>query len=319
MPIEKYNLFSDDLFPLVISKRLYKILTRIDDKVSRILIDEFKSKSQYKETFIDKTDKEDMLSFITSDKVNKMLADKVVNYKDECWESPQRIEIKIGRLINRLIGNEIQNTDLENFINDYKAVIKAKNLNRNFKILQGEEIRKWYLRDNYVEGGGNLANSCMRFRVSQAFFNIYTENPDKIKMLILLDETKTKLLGRALLWYLDQPKGQIFMDRVYFSNDFILNMFINYAQKHNWLYKLESMDKVMQVVYNNRVKTVTMAIQITPKNFDTYPFVDTLCFYDYQNGILSNDPKYLEKQGCTEYYDLCEVQGEMVVRNDFDY
>jgi hypothetical protein len=319
MPIEKYNLFSEDLFPLVISKRLYKILIRIDDKVSRILIEEFKNKRQYKETFIDKTDKDDMLSFITSDKVNKMLANKIVNYKKDCWESPHRIEIKIGRFINRLIGNKILNVDLENFVNDYKAIVKAKKLNKNFKILQGEEIRKWYLRDNYVEGGGNLANSCMRFRVSQSFFNIYTENQDKIKMLILLDDTKTKLLGRALLWQLDEPKGYVFMDRVYFSNDFILNMFINYAQKRSWLYKLESMENVLQVVYNNRIKSMTMAVNVIPKKFDTYPFVDTLCFYDHVNGLLSNDPKFLQKQGCLEYYDLCEVQGEVVKRNDFDY
>jgi len=319
MGIEKYNNISNpDIYPLVLSKRFIKIINKINDNVSQILIKLTKNKVKFKESYIDRTDKDDTVSFIQSDKINKYLLNNETDLNN-CWTDPQRTEIKIGRLIYRLIGDKVQPQEIENFVNYYKAIIKAKGMYRNFKIVEGEDLKKWYYHDNYSSGGGNLGNSYMRHRFCQSFLNLYTKNPDKIKLLILLDETKEKILGRSLLWFLDRPNGKIFMDRVYFSNDFILNMFINQAIKNNWLYKIESMDNVMQVVQSNKIIRTTMTINIKKLEYELFPFVDNLGFYDPNSGTLTNDPKYLKSIGCNEYFDLCDVAGGYEIRNDFDF
>jgi len=318
MNFDKYNISNPDLFPLVLSKRISKILNRIDDNVSRELFKLATQRFLSKETFIDRTEKEDTVTFITGDKVNKMIEDKVTDIESECWSNPQRIEIRIGRLIVRLVGDKVQPQEIENFINKYKSIIKAKHLNRNFKTVIGDEIKNWYRQENYAVGGGNLKNSCMRYRFCQAFLNIYAENPDKIKLLILLDDDKQKILGRALLWNLDRP-DKTFMDRVYFSDDFILNMFINFAIKNNWLYKLESMDNVLQVVSNNKIIKETMVVKINPKDYEFYPFVDNLGFYDPKSGSLTNDPRFLKSIGCKQFYDLCDHTGSYELRSDFEF
>jgi hypothetical protein len=324
MNIDKYyNISNPDIFPLILSKKFVRVLKSIDNNISKELLRLSKNKEKFKETFIDISEKEDMISFISSDKVNKFIKDKVKDVESECWTNPQRIETRIGRLIFRLIGDRVQGSEIEDFVNEYKSIISAKKLNRNFKIIQGEELRKWYLFENYTEGGGNLRNSCMKHRFCQSFFDLYVHNPDKIKMLILLDETKEKILGRALIWKLDRPEDKIFMDRVYFSNDFILNMFINYAIKHKWLYKLESREfewnNVLQVISNYTIKNETMIVKIKKEDHEFYPFVDNLCFYDPISATLSNNPKYLKSIGCEEYYDLCEHTGGYEIRRDFDF
>ena len=306
-----------DIYPLVLSKRFIKILKRINDKVSQLLIQTTRNKEKFRETYIDKTSKEDSVTFITSEKVNKMIHEH--GDTSECWVDSSRIEIKIGRLVFRLIGDKVSSHEIEEFVNDYKAILKAKGLNRNFKIVDGEELKKWYLATKYSSGGGNLGKSCMRYGYSQMFLEMYVKNPDKIKLLILLDDDREKILGRALIWTLDKPDGRIFMDRVYFANDFILNMFINYAMKNGWYYKLESMENVMNVVFNNKIKRVTMVVKVKNIKYEHYPFIDNIGFYDPKTGTLTNNPKYLKKFGADEYYDLCDAIGGYEVRTDFDF
>jgi len=302
------------VYPLILSKRFINFLDKIDDKISNMLIRISKEKKlNFEETYIDRTDKNDTVTFIKSDKIKEL---KTI---DEYWSSHQRIEIKIGRLINKLIGKKVNPQDIENFVNDYKALIDAKKLNKNFKIYEGEELKKWYSQDNYSVGGGNLNNSCMKYRYCQSFLDIYVKNPTKIKLLVLLDDTKEKILGRSLLWYLDRPKGKILMDRVYFTNDFIFNMFINYAIKNNFLYKIENMNNVMQAVYAHKIIRTTMLVNIKKLNYEFFPYVDNLGFYDPVNSILANDPKYLKSIGCEKYYDLCDTSGGYELRDDFDF
>lgn len=319
MDIENYRVENLDLFPLILSKRFTRILKDIDDDISSELLKLFSEQRQFKETYIDRTDKEDIVSFLSSDKVNKMIEEGGADVEFDCWSSPQRIEIKIGRLIYRLLGDKILPVDLENFVNEYKSIITAKKLNRNFKIIEGNELKKWYLENNYVEGGGNLKDSCMRYKFSQAFLELYTHNPEKIKLLILLDEDYQKILGRALLWKLDRPEDRYFMDRVYFSEDFILNMFINHAIKNKWYYKLESADGIFQVVYNNKVSKITMVVKLKKEDYQFYPFVDNICFYDPNSATLTNDPRYLKSIGCVKYYDLDDAAGGYTIREYVDF
>lgn len=308
----------NEIYPLILSMRFVRILRKINDDVSNILIQYFKEKKNFRETFIDRTEKEDIVSFISSEKVNKMISEGLTNL-NELWLSPLRVEIKIGRLVNRIVGDKVKPQEIENFVNDYKAIIKLKELSKRFKIIEGDDIKKWYLQENYAEGGGNLSKSCMRFKFCQSFLDLYSKNPEKIKLLILLDETKNKILGRAVIWVLDVPKNKILMDRVYFTDDFILNMFINYAIKNDWFYKLENMDNVMLVAYKDKIIRITLAVGLKKLEYNYYPFIDNIGFYDPKRNILTNDPKYLKKLGCESYYDLCDVTGGYEVRTDFDF
>lgn len=317
MDIYKYYNESEDSFPLILSKRFIRILKSINDKVSNELLSI--NKKRFDISFIDMTEKEDMISYLPSEKINSFIKNRIPNLEDECWGGNQRIETRIGRLINRLVGDKVQGQDIENFVNEYKSIIKSKKLYRNFKIVSGDEIKKWYLFDNYADGGGNLKDSCMKHKFCQLFFDIYTKNPEKVNLLILLDESKEKILGRSLLWDLDRPSGRKFMDRVYFSNDFILNMFINYAIRNNWFYKLESIDNLLNVVHNNKIVNATMVVKIKKEDYNYYPFVDNLCFYDPNSASLTNNPKYLDSIGCESYYDLCDHVGGYEIRKDFDF
>lgn len=49
-----------------------------------------------------------------------------------------------------------------------------------------------------------LGSSCMK-NMSKETFNIYVENPDSVKLLILTLDGK--LLGRALVWKIDSIKS----------------------------------------------------------------------------------------------------------------
>ena len=50
------------------------------------------------------------------------------------------------------------------------------------EILTGKDILKGYTKANYASGWGTLHNSCMADK--HDFLGIYTENPDKISLLI---------------------------------------------------------------------------------------------------------------------------------------
>lgn len=320
MGLEKYYNETDiQTFPIIFSKKFLKILSRIDDIVSKELLNLTNDKIRFRETFIDITEKEDMVTFISSDKVNKMIVNNNPNFEDECWSTPQRVEIRIGRFIFRLLSTKVTDQDIENFVNEYKSIIQEKKLKRNFQIVEGEEIKKWYLNSNYVEGGGNLSNSCMGHRFCQDFFDIYIHNPDKVKLLILLDDSREKILGRSLLWNLDSPENKVFMDRVYFSQSFILNMFINYAIVNKWYYKLESMENLLNVVLNNVVVRLTMVVNIKKEKYKHYPFVDNLGFYDPIHSVLTNNPKYLKSLGCKKYFDLSDNTGDYFLSDKFDF
>jgi hypothetical protein len=319
MNFNKYNINDPNIFPLILSNRFIRILKIINDDISLKILNLAKNREKFKESFIDVTDTVDMITLISSDKVNKMIEEKDSDILKNCWSHDNRNTKKIGRFVFSLFGESVSNTAIENFVNEYKSIIHSITLRRNFRIVEGEEIRKWYLSSNYTIGGGNLKNSCMRHAYCQRFFDIYTLNPDKIKLLILLDETKEKILGRALLWFLDRPDGAIFMDRVYFSSDFILNVFINHAIKNRWYYKFESMDNIYQVVYDNKVVRLTMVTKVKKEEYSSFPFIDNLAFYDPKLYTLSNDPKYFKSLGSNKYYDLCTQTGEYEVRTDFDF
>jgi hypothetical protein len=291
------NLYLSNRFMYVILKMdinnqvTRKIISLIVNKNTGLCNDKFGA------SFIDVTDKDDTISYILSNKAKPML-DKAKSIGREqeginlCWIS-DRQEQKLGRFINRLFPKEFPHSEIEEFVKDYKASLAADKTLDQFKIVEGEDVRKYYKWRYYnAEFNGQLQKSCMKQDERQIFLNIYVENSNKIKMLILKDG-HGKIYGRANIWYLDEPSGKIFMDRIYTTYDWQIKLFIDYAIKNNFIYKSKQIygGNVIPVIIDGEKEKIIMTVQLKPKKYEYYPYVDTLQFYNPKTGILTSDVK----------------------------
>lgn len=206
------------------------------------------------------------------------------NLSHEGWKQ-QRTQVSVGRFVNRITSLQkitIKSDQLEKFVNNYKAASKSVlNPILNFELVDGEIIKSYYSVNSYQERKGQLFASCMRYDECQYFFNIYTQNPEVCKMLILKGEKEGKIAGRALIWTTTSDK--IYMDRQYTNVDSDITFFQNYAKENGWLYYPEDEERMMEI----KVKDI---------NYVKYPYMDTFKYYDHENGILSNDDS-LENEG----------------------
>jgi hypothetical protein len=205
--------------------------------------------------------------------------------------SNRKGDVKLGRFINKFltaIGKTYPAATIERLVNMYQGeVLLKKDALNHFKVVEGEDIRKWYHEDMYESSnGGQLANSCMRYPKCQDFLDIYVENPQVCKLLIFTN-TEDKLRGRALLWTLEN--GKKYMDRVYTNKDSFDNIFLKWANENGYIKGIESSSVV-------KVKT---------KDYELYPYMDTFLFYDADEGKLSNSSIFQRP-----YAQLDETEGE---------
>jgi hypothetical protein len=222
--------------------------------------------------YIDVTDKNDTISYITRDRLERL------EYDDDQWDNKLRQEMKVGKLIMMITPNTNQ-VSLEKKISLFKSAHNAIVTNKStFKIVKGDEIGKWYNEDSYQEGTGQLNKSCMRDKMDR--LSVYYSNPDKISMLILLNEDN-KLVGRALVWKVDEPEGVTYMDRIYtvYSED--VHRFEDYARQHGWKYFEMYKYTDMKVYFNYDLGTD-----------EENPYMDT--FTNYYSDIQCLTNKYID-------------------------
>jgi hypothetical protein len=328
---------------------LYKIeRTSSDPDVSRsasaIRHSENSNQMSLDITLIDLTERNDMLSFIQVNRIKRKYDDPNVKPSKESFDSfedwlafigqsnpdntlwtDQRGEIGIGKFTRKLFkdnGYNLNDQVLEKFVNFYKATFDFDNdLDSKIQLVSGEDIRKWYLESNYSSDKGQLANSCMRYAKCQSYLDIYVNNPGVCNLLIMYsDASKTKISGRALVWKTMQDK--IIMDRIYTTNDFDIELFKKYAKSKGW----ESVDW----------KKYTIKLQ-KGGEYKNYPYMDNFCYYNYRDGILSNDDDvwtledwiriqntdgtYTEDRGVwSEYYgDFISRENSVYCQNVDDY
>ena len=199
-------------------------------------------------------------------------------------------QIKIGRLVRsltKLSGNKVTDKEVEIFVNEFKSKYEFfRNSFRNFKLVSGDEIKYWYSSDNYSDGRSTLHNSCMRYPECQNYFGIYVENPQVCQLLIhKKDFEENKITGRAIVWKLDN--GDTFMDRIYYSKDSEVGLFIEYAKSNGWAYKSnQSVDG--DVFLNGSLYSKDLTVKLKNFNFKYYPYLDTISYLS-SNGILSKD------------------------------
>lgn len=162
--------------------------------------------------------------------IKKIITDHSFPVDHEIW-SKNRTEMKIGRFIKKIYGDTFNDSEIENFVNQWKS--KDTNIETNFEIWKGNKIKEGYFTENYsptISNSNPLINSCMNSRIDLIEF--YTQC--EVNLLVLLDRSNL-VLGRALVWTDD--KGNIIMDRIYYAFDKDYYKFIQYAKDNGWYYK----------------------------------------------------------------------------------
>lgn len=226
-----------------------------------------------------------------------------------------RNNIKIGRFIKGIFDNRFTDKQIETFVNQYKSI--KEDTSYEFKLVSGDEISKWYLPENSkYPGRGSLGSSCMASESKNHFFKLYIQNPEVCSLLVLLEGGK--LIGRALVWKINKitplareiaedkyeffQDGQgglssviklrgveYFMDRVYTSEDWLVNKFFEYSDKMNWCRRAYQSNEQRCVYYKGDKFFVTMNVKVKKLSYEPYPYLDTFRRYNHFEGTLNND------------------------------
>ena len=199
---------------------------------------------------------------------------------------PDKYKLNVTR---EELSKQDKPSDLESFQNMFKAVVEA-----NSKIIvkvNGQDIIKYYNKDNYHINSGNLGSSCMNDPGKGKYLKMYSLNPSVVEMLVLYPEDiRDKIIGRALLWKL--PNGRLFMDRVYVAKDSDEYMFVEYAKAKGYIYKSSQTYgwdyDFIDGKTGNRERHY-FDIQLENTEFEYVPYLDTFQFYHKENGIISNN------------------------------
>ena len=199
--------------------------------------------------------------------------------------------LKIGKLVTALFkktGIEFKPTDIEDFVNRYKSIIKQiRDKFDNFKIFKGEDIRKNYLVDNYLNENGSLGNSCMRYPRCQNYLDIYVRNEDQVSLIVLMSDDK--VTGRAILW--TDTKDRKIMDRIYTNNSADERLFIDFAKANGFWYK-EKQDMYSDTPFigPNGEEEKYIIVQLKDNyDYNYYPYMDSMKFYGVSSGRITNN------------------------------
>lgn len=194
--------------------------------------------------------------------------------------SKSKTKVRFGRFLNAFleaIGSKYTSATIEKFVNLFQSEVELENNAMSFfKLVKGDEIKKWYHHRNHAANSGQLGNSCMRYDKCQSYFDIYTRNPDVCQLLIY--EKDDKLLGRALVWTLKD--GKRYMDRIYTIKDNIDILFVRWAGENNVMYNSHG-----QMFVNLSIK---WDIDFIIDEEIEFPYMDTFMYYKPDEGYLTN-------------------------------
>lgn len=198
---------------------------------------------------------------------------------------------KIGKCFSKIMKDNYiscSTQEIEKFVNSFKAKMFLANC--KFEVVSGRDIKKYYHYSNYMPGG-TLNQSCMKGDGCQKFFKLYTKNDDYIKLLILKENGSDKILGRAILWkdaLINDIKTD-FLDRIYYTNDFIANVFVEWAIKNRVAYKKYQNNNIESpIIYKNvEIANPKIIVKLSDIKFEQMPYLDTLA-YVWKNNYVSN-------------------------------
>lgn len=208
------------------------------------------------------------------------------------WDKKNRQSGKPGKIIQKLIGEgKFKNADYEQFVYRLKALWATGGY--TIKLVKGEDIRYWYNEENYYSMSSTLGHSCMAHGECSSFFDLYCEQPE-CQMLIALKEGQ--LAARALVWTIGD---KTFMDRVYYIEDSLYNIFVNYAKEHKWIIRDDNSlledgsSQLFRTPEDNYESCSDLGFQIKLKRFySNFPYIDSFRYLDINNLYLSTTPEF---------------------------
>jgi hypothetical protein len=278
-------------------ERLRKIskTSKVAGELHRLFGFELEVDKDLSQNYIDVTDKDDTVTFISDQRVSRLPLDS------SPYMSSSRSEIKVGRFARAILTDpEIKkqigftatftDKDFEDFVNLYKAGnTQVKN---EFKLVNSSKISRYYYEDTYAYQKGDLGNSCMKYESCQDYFGIYEENSDVCSLLVYLDSAGY-VLGRALVWSVSKSpcSAKKFMDRIYTASDSDRYKFIEWANENDCMYKYKNSSDETEGLffkYKGEIFLGEVVVNLKKVNFDEYPYVDTLRYLNKKDKTLSN-------------------------------
>lgn len=221
---------------------------------------------------------------------NKLtISDKMSDLLKSIW-SKNRQDIAVGRCIRAIMRkteDSFTDKEYEVFVNLFKSEIdKLNNKFSYFDIVSGMDIHYWYQCSNYYEKKGTIGNSCMSYAREQ-MLEIYTDNSNVELVILKSENNEEKIVGRALLWHLDD--GKKFLDRIYTINDSDVQLFKEYAKQNGWYSKYYngSSDNGLAISPTGEGETLKLVVTLNRKHYSEYPYLDTLKYFF--NGKLYNN------------------------------
>jgi len=218
------------------------------------------------------------ISYLTQERILK-------TDPQDLWGSSRRYHARPAVVLSKIFKS-VEYFETEKFTNHLKTY-NAKKLG-TFSIVKGDEILPWYHQSNYeTRSNGSLNTSCMKHEFCQEYFDIYVQNPEIVSMLVFVDKTTGKLLGRSLLWTLPDTK---IMDRIYTINDSVFpQLFKEFAKDGGYLYKAyQNWNSTMWFMQNGQKVQLEFSAKLDIEDIKFFPYLDTFKFLDIKTGLISN-------------------------------
>lgn len=266
-------IFSNDF-----SNTLRKIIDMRQSNISKRLLNLPEENLKFDISYVDIGEEKDSVTYLSLNRIYRLKKDGASD--SEYWTTKLREKTKIGRFIKKIFGTKYSDDSINTFSNKFKTIAGSDKNVHKFEIVDGDDLIYWFNRNNYKEKIGTLGGSAMSYNASSAYLNMYSRNSNKCKMLILKDEyNDNKIVGRALLWILDEPEERIFMDRIFYDKLSTSDIFINKAKNENWLYKKDQIYGDTNIVMDKKETKIKMHVVLDDTKFKFFPFMDTLRYY----------------------------------------
>ena len=206
----------------------------------------------------------------------------------------KRIYVNPGRIIKKLLDDPLRiitSSTIEEFVNLTYSYFGTQ---LEYNVVKGEDIRKYYLSENYIENIGTLGGSCMKYESCQPYLDIYVDNA---KMLIGLVPGTDKISLRSLLWddvdvdlTSESPKKIKMMDRIYYTHEKCVTQAKKWAQENGYCYKnKQSNDCLKEVVdLDGNVLDMDLSVDMEINKYKHFPYMDTF-LYGYKNYISNHN------------------------------
>lgn len=201
-----------------------------------------------------------------------------------------RQKMNIGRWIKAIAGEGHADADVERLANFLKAHGSRK-LGYEKAISEGEDIKRFYTEAAAeCKPGSSLYNSCMKdkHKVAPNVFDIYTKNPDTIK-IAYMQNAEGKIASRALLWKAEglapgMPKEFWFMDRIYSADEWMTSEMQKWADQEGWARRKSNIGG--RVIIGGKEFRPEMRVQVKKVAYRGFPYMDTFSFYATKLGYL---------------------------------